>query len=185
MFYYHYTKNSGILISFLLLSQPWYDWQCISLPARQDASLSELFPSLFVYYIKTTDVISICASSMIQGKKKKKSTQVPWEYQQSCLNERGIYCLLLLLQADWYGKTVFAGVRLTCEKAILFWIILAEQPDLQETMTKMGPLISCHPLQYAFCGWIVRWSGVQRFTSENCSHIISVPALKKSPGELA
>lgn len=74
MFYYHYTKNSGILISFLLLSQPWYDWQCISLPARQDASLSELFPSLFVYYIKTTDVISICASSMIQGKKKKKHT---------------------------------------------------------------------------------------------------------------
>lgn len=161
-------------------------WLTVYLPACQTGCQSVRIISFFICLLHKDHWCNIHLCIFDDpGQKKKKSTQVPWEYQQSCLNERGIYCLLLLLQADWYGKTVFAGVRLTCEKAILFWIILAEQPDLQETMTKMGPLISCHPLQYAFCGWIVRWSGVQRFTSENCSHIISVPALKKSPGELA
>lgn len=48
------------------------------------------------------------------------------------------------------GKLV-ASVRLACEKATLCLIILAEQPDLQEAMTKDGPLSSCHPLQHRVC----------------------------------
>lgn len=43
---------------------------CVSLPARQDASLSKLFPYLFVVYcVKTTDVVCICVFSVLQEKK--------------------------------------------------------------------------------------------------------------------
>lgn len=78
--------------------------------------------------------------------------QVTWKYQQGCLDEKFIYCPLLLLQADGCGETVVASVGLACDKAIPSWIILAEQPDLQEAMTKDGPLSSCHPLQHTVHG---------------------------------
>ena len=65
---------------------------------------------------------------------------------------------MLLLQADRYGETVVASVKLACEKAILSQIILAEQPDLQETMTKDGPLSSCRPLQHTVCDRVMEWS---------------------------
>lgn len=53
------------------------------------------------------------------------------------------------------GKTVVASVRSACEKAILSWIILAEQLDLQETTTKDDPLFSCRPLQHIVCDRVI------------------------------
>lgn len=47
---------------------------------------------------------------------------------------------------------------LACDKAVPSWIILAEQPDLQQAVTKGGPLSSCHPLQHTVHGWVVKWS---------------------------
>lgn len=85
MFYCHFTRNTGILVSSLLLSQPWYlRIDSVSLPARQDAGLSELFPFLFVYYIGNTDVICIiciCAA-LIQGKNKFCSSLKFWRKEK-------------------------------------------------------------------------------------------------------
>lgn len=78
--------------------------------------------------------------------------QVTWKYQQGCLDENFIYCPLLLLQDDGSEETVVASVMLAYDKAIPSQIILAEQPDLQEAMTKGGPLSSCHPLQHTVHG---------------------------------
>lgn len=68
--------------------------------------------------------------------------------------------------------------KLACEKAILSRLILVEQTDLQEVMTKDGPLSSCHPLQHSVCDQVIQGSDrVQRSTSGNCSDIITIPSV--------